>query len=216
MNEPPGSCMRLGLTSLSMEEYFREVNEHDVLQFIDNILRFVQARSKVSALLGRMPSAVGYQLTLNALTDPAPSTKFSHLDSTTILSSGLASKGIYLAVDPLDLTSTMVRPQIIEVEEIMLSTNSGQIGILSNNSPIATAVHIGILQINLNNQWLMMALMGAFARIGKNEITVLVNDTEKGSDVNPQEAQQTLEIAKDNKKKAEGRRQKIKANLALR
>ncbi|KAF3618418.1 ATP synthase epsilon chain, chloroplastic [Capsicum annuum] len=167
MNEPPGSCMRLGLTSLSMEEYFREVNEHDVLQFIDNILRFVQARSKVSALLGRMPSAVGYQLTL-------------------------------------------------KVEEIMLSTNSGQIGILSNNSPIATAVHIGILQINLNNQWLMMALMGAFARIGKNEITVLVNDTEKGSDVNPQEAQQTLEIAKDNKKKAEGRRQKIKANLALR
>ncbi|KAF3670112.1 ATP synthase epsilon chain, chloroplastic [Capsicum annuum] len=97
----------------------------------------------------------------------------------------------------------------------MLSTNSVQIGILPNHAPIATAVDIGILQIRLNNQWLSMALMGGFARIVNNEITVLVNDAEKGSDIDPQEAQQTLEIAEANVKKAEGRRQKIKANLAL-
>nr|YP_010157292.1 ATP synthase CF1 epsilon subunit [Solanum rostratum]AKZ21592.1 ATP synthase CF1 epsilon subunit [Solanum rostratum]QRG01439.1 ATP synthase CF1 epsilon subunit [Solanum rostratum] len=103
-----------------------------------------------------------------------------------------------------------------EVEEIVLSTNSGQIGILPNHAPIATAVDIGILRIRLNNQWLTMALMGGFARIGNNEITVLVNDAERGSDIDPQEAQQTLEIAEANVKKAEGRRQKIEANLALR
>nr|YP_009253078.1 ATP synthase CF1 epsilon subunit [Iochroma ellipticum]ANB44488.1 ATP synthase CF1 epsilon subunit [Iochroma ellipticum] len=105
-----------------------------------------------------------------------------------------------------------------EVEEIVLSTNSGQIGILPNHAPIATAVDIGILRIRLNDQWLTMALMGGFARIGnnENEITVLVNDAEKGSDIDPQEAQQTLEIAEANVKKAEGRRQKIEANLALR
>ena len=103
-----------------------------------------------------------------------------------------------------------------EVEEIVLSTNSGQIGILPNHAPIATAVDIGILRIRLNDQWLTMALMGGFARIGNNEITVLVNDAEKGSDIDPQEAQQTLEIAEANVKKAEGRRQKIEANLALR
>ncbi|KAF3672243.1 ATP synthase epsilon chain, chloroplastic [Capsicum annuum] len=97
----------------------------------------------------------------------------------------------------------------------MLSTNSVQIGILPNHAPIDTTVDIGILQIRLNNQWLSMALMGGFARIVNNEITVLVNDAEKGSDIDPQEAQQTLEIAEANVKKAEGRRQKIKANLAL-
>ncbi|KAM3382587.1 ATP synthase epsilon chain, chloroplastic-like [Capsicum galapagoense] len=93
-----------------------------------------------------------------------------------------------------------------EVEEIMLSTNSGQIGILPNHAPIATIVDIGILQIRLNNQWLTMALIGGFARIGNNEITILVNDADKSSDINPQEAQQTLEIAEANLKKAEGRR----------
>nr|XP_016497714.1 PREDICTED: ATP synthase epsilon chain, chloroplastic-like [Nicotiana tabacum] len=104
----------------------------------------------------------------------------------------------------------------LEVEEIVLSTNSGQIGILPNHAPIATAVDIGILRIHLNDQWLTMALMSGFARIGNNEITVLVNDEEKGSDFDPQEAQQTLELAEANVKKAEGRRQKIEANLALR
>ncbi|PHT59176.1 ATP synthase epsilon chain, chloroplastic [Capsicum baccatum] len=104
----------------------------------------------------------------------------------------------------------------LEVEEIVLSTNSGQIGILPNHTPISTTVDIRILQIHLNNQWLMMALMGDFTRIGNNEITFLVNDVEKGSDIDPQEAQQTLEIAKANVKKVEGRRQKIEANLALR
>nr|YP_009437183.1 ATP synthase CF1 epsilon subunit [Lobelia cardinalis]ATG27559.1 ATP synthase CF1 epsilon subunit [Lobelia cardinalis] len=103
-----------------------------------------------------------------------------------------------------------------EVNEIILATDSGQIGVLPNHAPIATAVDIGILRIRLNDQWLTVALMGGFARIGNNEITVLVNDAEKGSDIDPEEAQQTLEIAKANLRKAEGKRQTIEANLALR
>jgi F-type H+-transporting ATPase subunit beta len=142
MNEPPGARMRVGLTALTMAEYFRDVNKQDVLLFIDNIFRFVQAGSEVSALLGRMPSAVGYQPTLatemgvlqeritstkegsitsiqavyvpaDDLTDPAPATTFAHLDATTVLSRGLASKGIYPAVDPLDSTSTMLQVEIV-------------------------------------------------------------------------------------------------------
>jgi F-type H+-transporting ATPase subunit beta len=142
MNEPPGARMRVGLTALTMAEYFRDVNKQDVLLFIDNIFRFVQAGAEVSALLGRMPSAVGYQPTLSTemgvlqeritstnegsitsiqavyvpaddLTDPAPATTFAHLDATTVLSRGLASKGIYPAVDPLDSTSTMLQPEIV-------------------------------------------------------------------------------------------------------
>nr|YP_009390903.1 ATP synthase CF1 epsilon subunit [Drosera erythrorhiza]ARV87581.1 ATP synthase CF1 epsilon subunit [Drosera erythrorhiza]QWZ47370.1 ATP synthase CF1 epsilon subunit [Drosera peltata] len=103
-----------------------------------------------------------------------------------------------------------------EVQEIILSTNSGQIGILANHAPLATAVDIGILRIRLNNQWLTMALMDGFARLGNNEITILVTDAEKGSDIDSQEAQQMLEIAEVNLKKAEGKRQTIEANLALR
>nr|QBK50691.1 ATP synthase CF1 epsilon subunit [Urophysa rockii] len=103
-----------------------------------------------------------------------------------------------------------------EVNEIILSTNSGQIGVLPNHAPIATAVDIGILRIRLNDQWLTIALMGGFARIGNNEITILVNDAERGSDVDPQEAQQTLKIAEANLSSAEGKRQTIEANLALR
>jgi F-type H+-transporting ATPase subunit beta len=142
MNEPPGARMRVGLAALTMAEYFRDVTKQDVLLFIDNIFRFVQAGSEVSALLGRMPSAVGYQPTLatemgalqeritstnegsitsiqavyvpaDDLTDPAPATTFAHLDATTVLSRGLASKGIYPAVDPLDSTSTMLQPSIV-------------------------------------------------------------------------------------------------------
>ncbi|MBW4520137.1 MAG: F0F1 ATP synthase subunit beta [Scytolyngbya sp. HA4215-MV1] len=145
MNEPPGARMRVGLSALTMAEYFRDVNKQDVLLFIDNIFRFVQAGSEVSALLGRMPSAVGYQPTLGTdvgdlqeritsttegsitsiqavyvpaddLTDPAPATTFAHLDGTTVLSRGLASKGIYPAVDPLDSTSTMLQPSIVGTE----------------------------------------------------------------------------------------------------
>ncbi|XP_057759352.1 ATP synthase subunit beta, chloroplastic [Arachis stenosperma] len=358
MNEPPGARMRVGLTALTMAEYFRDVNEQDVLLFIDNIFRFVQAGSEVSALLGRMPSAVGYQPTLSTemgslqeritstkegsitsiqavyvpaddLTDPAPATTFAHLDATTVLSRGLAAKGIYPAVDPLDSTSTMLQPRIVgeehyetaqrvkqtlqrykelqdiiailgldelseedrltvararkierflsqpffvaevftgspgkyvglaetirgfklilsgeldglpeqafylvgnideatakatnlemeEVKEIILSTNSGQIGVLPNHAPIATAVDIGILRIRLNDQWVTMALMGGFARIGNNKITILVNDAEKSSDIDPEEAKQTLEIAEANLSKAEGKRQLIEANLSLR
>nr|YP_010174326.1 ATP synthase CF1 epsilon subunit [Sophora toromiro]YP_010174406.1 ATP synthase CF1 epsilon subunit [Sophora macrocarpa]UDF84559.1 ATP synthase CF1 epsilon subunit [Sophora chathamica]UDF84643.1 ATP synthase CF1 epsilon subunit [Sophora fulvida]UDF84727.1 ATP synthase CF1 epsilon subunit [Sophora godleyi]UDF84811.1 ATP synthase CF1 epsilon subunit [Sophora microphylla]UDF84895.1 ATP synthase CF1 epsilon subunit [Sophora molloyi]UDF84979.1 ATP synthase CF1 epsilon subunit [Sophora prostrata len=103
-----------------------------------------------------------------------------------------------------------------EVKEIILSTNSGQIGVLPNHAPIATAVDIGILRIRLNDRWLTMALMGGFARIGNNKITILVNDAEKGSDIDPQEAQQTLEIAEVNLSEAEGKRKTIEANLALR
>nr|WQT72104.1 ATP synthase CF1 epsilon subunit [Sanicula chinensis] len=102
------------------------------------------------------------------------------------------------------------------VNEIILSTNSGQIGVLPDHASIATAVDIGILRIRLDGQWLTMALMGGFARIGNNEITVLVNDAEKSSDIDSQEAQQILEIAEENFRKAEGKRQKIEANLALR
>nr|QFQ47553.1 ATP synthase CF1 epsilon subunit [Pternandra tessellata] len=103
-----------------------------------------------------------------------------------------------------------------EVKEIILSTNSGQIGVLPNHAPIATAVDMGILRIRLNEEWLTMALMGGFARIGNNEITILVNDAEKGSDIDPQEAQETLELAEANLRKAEGKRQTIEGNLALR
>ncbi|CAN6462255.1 unnamed protein product [Victoria cruziana] len=103
-----------------------------------------------------------------------------------------------------------------EVKEIILSTNSGQIDVLPNHTPIATAIDIGILRILLDDQWLTMALMGGFARIGNNEITILVNDAEKGSDIDPQEAQQTLEIAEANLSKVEAKRQVIEANLALR
>mmetsp|Transcript_12076 Transcript_12076/g.41867 ORF Transcript_12076/g.41867 Transcript_12076/m.41867 type:complete len:479 (+) Transcript_12076:115-1551(+) len=142
MNEPPGARMRVGLTALTMAEFFRDVQNKDVLLFIDNIFRFVQAGSEVSALLGRMPSAVGYQPTLatemgglqeritstkdgsitsiqavyvpaDDLTDPAPATTFAHLDATTVLSRNLAAKGIYPAVDPLDSTSTMLQPWIL-------------------------------------------------------------------------------------------------------
>nr|YP_009758324.1 ATP synthase CF1 epsilon subunit [Vavilovia formosa]QIN90131.1 ATP synthase CF1 epsilon subunit [Vavilovia formosa] len=103
-----------------------------------------------------------------------------------------------------------------EVKEIILSTNSGQIGVLQNHAPIATALDIGILRIRLKDRWLTMALMGGFARIGNNEITILVTDAESASDINPQEAQQTLEIAEANLNTAEGKRQTIEANLALR
>ncbi|MFN9858055.1 MAG: F0F1 ATP synthase subunit beta, partial [Pseudanabaena sp.] len=145
MNEPPGARMRVGLTALTMAEYFRDVSKQDVLLFIDNIFRFTQAGSEVSALLGRMPSAVGYQPTLatdmgalqeritsttegsitsvqavyvpaDDLTDPAPATTFAHLDATTVLSRGLASKGIYPAVDPLDSSSTMLQPGVVSDE----------------------------------------------------------------------------------------------------
>nr|YP_009752926.1 CF1 subunit epsilon [Momordica sessilifolia]QIT05998.1 CF1 subunit epsilon [Momordica sessilifolia] len=105
-----------------------------------------------------------------------------------------------------------------EVQEIILATNSGQIGVLPNHAPIATGLDIGIFRIRLtvNDEWLTMTLMGGFARIEKNEVTILVNDAEKASDIDPQEAQQTLEIAEANLRKAQGKRQIIEANLALR
>jgi F-type H+/Na+-transporting ATPase subunit beta len=142
MNEPPGARLRVGLSGLTIAEYFRDVEKQDVLLFIDNIFRFTQAGSEVSALLGRMPSAVGYQPTLGTemgelqeritstrdgsitsvqaiyvpaddLTDPAPAAAFAHLDATTVLSRQIASLGIYPAVDPLDSTSRILDPQII-------------------------------------------------------------------------------------------------------
>ena len=142
MNEPPGARMRVGLSGLTMAEYFRDVEGQDVLLFIDNIFRFTQAGSEVSALLGRMPSAVGYQPTLatemgalqeritstnkgsitsvqavyvpaDDLTDPAPATTFAHLDATTVLSRSIASLGIFPAVDPLESTSRILAPEIV-------------------------------------------------------------------------------------------------------
>ena len=145
MNEPPGARMRVGLSGLTMAEYFRDVKNQDVLLFFDNIFRFTQAGSEVSALLGRMPSAVGYQPTLatemgalqeritstrkgsitsvqavyvpaDDLTDPAPATTFTHLDATTVLSREIASQGIYPAVDPLDSTSRILTPEVVGKE----------------------------------------------------------------------------------------------------
>jgi F-type H+-transporting ATPase subunit epsilon len=103
-----------------------------------------------------------------------------------------------------------------EVKEIILSTNSGQIGVLPNHTPIATALDIGLLRIRINDQWLRVALMGGFARIGNNEIIILGNDAEISTDIDPQEAQKALEIAEANLTKAKGKRQLIEANLALR
>ncbi|KAI3791343.1 hypothetical protein L2E82_05107 [Cichorium intybus] len=102
-----------------------------------------------------------------------------------------------------------------KVKEIILSTKSGQICVLPNHAPIATALDIGILRICLNDQWVTMALMGGFARIGNNEITILVNDAEKSSDIDPQEAQRTLEIREATLRKVEENKQTIEANLAL-
>jgi len=151
MNEPPGARLRVALSGLTMAEYFREEGGQDVLLFIDNIFRFVQAGSEVSALLGRMPSAVGYQPTLETemgelqeritstqqgsvtsiqaiyvpaddLTDPAPASVFAHLNATTTLSRQISEKGIYPAVDPLDSTSTILKPEILGEEHYRTAT----------------------------------------------------------------------------------------------
>ena len=118
MNEPPGARMRVAETGLTMAEYFRDEKKQDVLLFIDNIFRFTQAGSEVSALLGRMPSAVGYQPTLPAddLTDPAPATTFAHLDATTVLSRKIVEQGIYPAVDPLESSSRILEADIVGEE----------------------------------------------------------------------------------------------------
>jgi F-type H+-transporting ATPase subunit beta len=150
MNEPPGARMRVGLTGLTMAEYFRDVQHQDVLLFIDNIFRFIQAGSEVSALLGRMPSAVGYQPTLTTdigalqeritstkegsitsvqavyvpaddLTDPAPAGTFTHLDATTVLSRQIAELGIYPAVDPLDSTSRILNAEVLGEEHYQVA-----------------------------------------------------------------------------------------------
>jgi F-type H+-transporting ATPase subunit beta len=156
MNEPPGARARVGLTALTVAEYFRDVQGKDVLLFIDNIFRFTQANSEVSALLGRMPSAVGYQPTLSTdlgmleeritttkngsitsvqaiyvpaddLTDPAPATTFSHLDATTVLSRQIAELGIYPAVDPLDSTSRILDPNILGQEHYEIARQIQQV-----------------------------------------------------------------------------------------
>ena len=152
MNEPPGARLRVGLSGLTMAEYFRDVEGQDVLLFIDNIFRFTQAGSEVSALLGRMPSAVGYQPTLGTemgelqeritstskgsitsvqaiyvpaddLTDPAPATAFTHLDATTVLSRSISEQGIYPAVDPLDSTSRIMDPQFVGDRHYKVATD---------------------------------------------------------------------------------------------
>ena len=156
MNEPPGARMRVGLSGLTMAEYFRDAKHQDVLLFIDNIFRFTQAGSEVSALLGRMPSAVGYQPTLatemgalqeritstkdgsitsvqavyvpaDDLTDPAPATTFAHLDATTVLDRAISSLGIFPAVDPLDSTSRILAPEIVGEEHYNVARSVMQI-----------------------------------------------------------------------------------------
>jgi F-type H+-transporting ATPase subunit beta len=156
MNEPPGARMRVALSGLTMAEYFREEGGQDVLLFIDNIFRFVQAGSEVSALLGRMPSQVGYQPTLETemgqlqeritstrqgsvtsvqaiyvpaddLTDPAPASVFAHLNATTVLSRSISEKGIYPAVDPLDSTSTILKPDIVGEEHFRVANDVREI-----------------------------------------------------------------------------------------
>ncbi len=156
MNEPPGARMRVGLSGLTMAEYFRDQGGQDVLLFIDNIFRFVQAGSEVSALLGRMPSQVGYQPTLETemgqlqeritstrngsvtsvqaiyvpaddLTDPAPASVFAHLNATTVLSRAISEKGIYPAVDPLDSTSTILKPDILGEEHFTVANRVKEI-----------------------------------------------------------------------------------------
>ncbi len=156
MNEPPGARMRVALSGLTMAEYFRDVKNQDVLLFIDNIFRFTQAGSEVSALLGRMPSAVGYQPTLatemgalqeritstkkgsitsvqavyvpaDDLTDPAPATTFTHLDATTVLSRDIAAMGIYPAVDPLDSTSRILSPEVVGIEHYEIARGVQQV-----------------------------------------------------------------------------------------
>src|SRR6202043_1217401 len=156
MNEPPGARARVALTGLSVAEYFRDVEGKDVLLFIDNIFRFTQAGSEVSALLGRIPSAVGYQPTLatemgnlqeritstnkgsitsvqaiyvpaDDLTDPAPATSFAHLDATTVLSRDIAAQGIFPAVDPLHSTSRMLSPLIVGEEHYMVARRVQQV-----------------------------------------------------------------------------------------
>jgi F-type H+-transporting ATPase subunit beta len=156
MNEPPGARMRVALTGLTMAEYFRDVGGQDVLLFIDNIFRFVQAGSEVSALLGRMPSQVGYQPTLETemgqlqeritstrngsvtsvqaiyvpaddLTDPAPASVFAHLNATTVLSRSISEKGIYPAVDPLDSTSTILKADVVGEEHYRVATRVKEI-----------------------------------------------------------------------------------------
>ena len=150
MNEPPGARQRIALTGLTMAEYFRDQEGKDVLLFVDNIFRFTQAGSEVSALLGRMPSAVGYQPTLatemgelqeritsttkgsitsvqavyvpaDDLTDPAPATTFAHLDSTVVLSRGLSELGLYPAVDPLDSSSVILDPEVVGDEHYQVA-----------------------------------------------------------------------------------------------
>jgi F-type H+-transporting ATPase subunit beta len=156
MNEPPGARLRVGLSGLTMAEYFRDEGGQDVLLFIDNIFRFVQAGSEVSALLGRMPSAVGYQPTLatemgelqeritsttkgsitsvqaiyvpaDDLTDPAPANTFAHLDATTTLSRAISERGIYPAVDPLDSTSRILQPGVVSDEHYDVATRVQQL-----------------------------------------------------------------------------------------
>ncbi|KAL6530352.1 hypothetical protein OROHE_014705 [Orobanche hederae] len=289
MNEPPGARMRVGLTALTMAEYFRDVNKQDVLLFIDNIFRFVQAGSEVSVLLGRMPSAVGYQPTLSTemgslqeritstkegsitsiqaiyvpaddLTDPAPATTFAHLDATTVLSRRLTAKGIYPSVDPLDSTSIMLQPRIVGKEHYETAQRVKQtlqrykelqdiiaiLGLdeLSEEDRLTVArarkierflsqplfvaevftgspgKYVGLAETIRGFQLFLSGELDnlpeqAFYLVDNNEITVLVNDVEKDSNIDPQEAQQTLEIAEANLRKAEGKRERIEANLAL-
>ncbi|PHU22524.1 ATP synthase subunit beta, chloroplastic [Capsicum chinense] len=201
-------------------DLYMEMNKSGVINE-ENIIE-----SKVALVYGQMNEP----LRAHDLTDLAPATIFAHLDATTVLSRGLVTKGIYPAVDPLDSISTMLKPQIIGEEYLETAQRVKQTLQCYKELQDIIDIH-GLDELSEENYLLVareqkiehffsepfyIAEMGGFARIGNNKITVLVKNTEKGSDIDPQEAQQTLEIAEANVKMAEGRRQGIKTNLALR
>ena len=181
MNEPPGARMRVALSGLTMAEYFRDKQHQDVLLFIDNIFRFTQAGSEVSALIGRIPSAVGYQPTLSTemgalqeritstkngsitsiqavyvpaddLTDPAPATTFAHLDATTVLSRQISSLGIYPAVDPLESTSRILTPEVVGKEHYETARADG----------IVYAWHLHGIILEMYSRMVVLTILRAF------------------------------------------------------
>ncbi len=219
MNEPPGARLRVALSGLTMAEYFREEGGQDVLLFIDNIFRFVQAGSEVSALLGRMPSAVGYQPTLETemgelqeritstrkgsvtsvqaiyvpaddLTDPAPASVFAHLNATTVLSRAISEKGIYPAVDPLDSTSTILKPEILgedhyrtatEVQEVLQRYKELQdiIAILGIDE-LSDEDKVTVARARKIERFLSQPFFVAEAFTGRDGVFVPVDETVRG------------------------------------
>ncbi|KAI5084061.1 hypothetical protein GOP47_0000230 [Adiantum capillus-veneris] len=202
MNEPPGARMRVGSTALTMAEYFRDINKRDVLLFIDNIFRFVQAGSEVSALLAEvftgspgkyvsLPETIkGFQMILPGELDNLPEQAF------------------YL-VGNIDEAAAKAAALQAGVNK------SGQIGILPNHAPLLAALDMGVLKIRSDKQWSAMAPMGGFAMIDNNRVIILVNEAERASEIDPEEARKSFQTAQAELAEAEGRRKLIEANLTF-